>query len=316
MESCEGEGCDLDYWVLGGSAVCAIVLFVARKRLAALYKRFSDNKKRIKILTSDLLKLAFIPLAVYLLWQNWPAIVFPAGANNLQELIGRLVNRPFTQLISVGTYLGLLIILYFLVQLPFMDLEQLKIFGVEYKRQAEQQKEVAQSTLSGVKVREKIRLCILESLADPAMGNEIAKMVTDGKLEPLSAWAMLARLIEGTYMQVAGLRLEAGIAVIEGEKVNEAEGTIGPVTEQAMLKAHREQKTENRTLGESSVLAFPVPGISGEVSLIFWMQNSVGIEFTEVDETMLQIAWQIILNYADLKVYTEGTSLASSAKKW
>jgi hypothetical protein len=239
-------------------------------------------------------------LAHRFLIQNPPDI---STQEDFKSVLLTTVNK---QVLIFGCIYAICGFLFLLLRLPFLNIEQLKFFGFEYKVQTEKQEELANKTIEEQRLRELTRLNVIDYLNTLEVREKIVSFYNDYEFNAQEAVKLLDDIIQNFYLDMLDIEIETGYIEIQNEQIiqrNEFEKLQVRIRETINNAIHSSQYEIRQN--KYSIIAVPLLwNEEVESYIIFYMRVYSGyMILNESDCLMIQIAWSIIKDNAYMAFY-------------
>lgn len=286
----------------------------AKKANAKISKFLSDRK--IKRWSRYIL---FALILIYLVQGNYENIMnieIPEGNELKYKIVLEqvILTKTNVQVLAFGSIYVMTTILIILIRIPFSRVEHLKIFGLEYKLQAETQKEIAEKEVYNIRTRGDARLQFLETFEDLDVQEEFYKSIlNEYSFEVEHTSELLATTIEDFFMKYLRIELQCGVLLVRNNRIDdELLNKESPL----VRKLVKDVMTERNYVLTNQALAVPLvtDDPSGPWCILHIRSVDQEVMFTEADCLMVKLAWirikniiyarvlEQILEYRDAKV--------------
>lgn len=238
----------------------------------------------------------FVIGLVSLIKVNWGLLAKPPAINSLTDFRTAIETQWNLRLFWLGIFYLVATACYFLLRLPFLNIEQLKVPGLEYKLQAQEQKKIADQVIETNRELELTRLNILNMFTQPEFKKTVKHYVTRDQFDMTGALETLAASYRKYLLDGNNIEIRSGVVVVQnGTMVDSIEDL--PVKLQLVLHDVMKSGEKILTGDKLSILAFPVKGQeeSSEYCLFYAQSLTPDIKLNEADYLMLITAWDIII---------------------
>ncbi|MBO9129038.1 hypothetical protein [Bacillus sp. 165] len=183
-------------------------------------------KTILKILPA-ILTLFLVGSMITVFWLHADSFLNPPHMNSAKDLMQAILqNKAIMQVVMIGILLIAFGALSFIVRIPFMRMEHIRIFGFEYKKEADKIVEAAAVELENSRQFEYYRLAILSTISNEEFYiNKFKPYIDEGmKLEAKSLVEEVIAIMEMTYREELHIRfnyevIEVFEDVLEEEKI-------------------------------------------------------------------------------------------------
>lgn len=263
---------------------------------------FQKFKNRAEDIIKNPYFIAFFVVLGWLLIQNWEHIQNPPDLSTRENIKIALLTPVNRQILIIGSIYALVCALFFLFRLPFLDMEQFKFFGLEYKLKAEKEVaitnkavEVANNTLQKHIDMELARLGIIQYLHNPVVERSIKSFYVNDDFKAQEAFELLGSIFKNFYEEQQDVIIQTGfILAPNNNQVDSALLIQFPPSVQKVVQDTID--TQSPQIGEDfKVAAIPLLWDAVNDSFIFYIKvNSGSMIIDESDISLMDIAWTVM----------------------
>lgn len=242
----------------------------------------------------------------YLLYKNWGLIkspVLPEGTKVIEGLQQLLLTEGNLQVIMVAVAFALTGVTYFLIKLPFVRLEHMKLLGFEYKLQAQAQlaetAQVATHSLKTAKEMERARLSYINTMASVDFMDLIAPYVEEERISTFDVLQLINKILREGIWELVGINYGSGVIRVENNKLVEDDLHHLPLRVQSLIRnCHQKQKDQTDEYEGCSMKAYLIRVDESDTSYCIWYLDTKDIVLTGADDLMIQTAWSLVILHA------------------
>lgn len=243
----------------------------------------------------------------------WPAIGPVKSFTDLRDALLRLDFN--VQLMSIITFAFLAGLLTFAVRFPFLNMEQLKIFGFEYKRVIQQTNQAALEETQYVDDLAILHAGIFEAMSTEDMYDQVMDCFRGHTFDGYAAIDRFLVLIKDAYDSEFSVKLDTGVVpVVQGILAENYMNHLPKTIQRVVDRVHSSGDPEVITKGDVNTFAYPIviDGFTEPFYIVYMEANSY--TFTEKEEKLLNTASNHINLYvknaaAAQQASTAGTNL-------
>ncbi len=283
-----------------------VPFFVRKDLVEAMVKWY---KTVLKVVPS-VLTILLVGSMIVVFWLNMDSFLHPPTMNTPKDLMQAILqNKAIMQIVMIGILLIVFGALSFIIRIPFMRMEHIRVFGFEYKKEADQIVEAAAVELENSRQFEYYRLAILSTISNEEFYiNKFKPYINqDMKLDAKSLVEEVMAIMEMTYREELNVSFDYDIVevfddVLDEEKLKHIPRFVRELAARAKDLKDSISSTDKGT-GLSAVVYPIVFSAAQDDSFLLVFMYSAEYTFDKTDELQLNALSNILNEFAVRAVY-------------
>lgn len=254
-----------------------------------------------------LFKIAFLGVLGWLIFKNWSIITDAQKITDIKSFLGVIQTPNNLIVFKLGIVYIVATSIYFLVRLPLLKIEQLKVPGLEYKVEVENAVKLVNENIEDERGKEEARLSILDAMTTSHFKESVRGFVTRERVDMIGMVTLLKYIIDAYVLNSLDIKFDSKvIGVINGTPEQTEYNQLNINTQLLVDELIATCDVWKVHDGRRSILAVSCKWNtnSEDFCILCLKADSNEWKFSKVDYLMVSTAWNIMRDTARLSNLT------------